>query len=244
MLDAARFLQEPRISLSGQRRNPIPAVPWACRSALELNRPGHADLGFLDESGSTGADKTMTKAMNDHITLRSATLADADLLRRWDQQPHVIAATTDDPTAEGAFDDVDWTEELNTQDLHSRYLIAELDGRPIGAMQMIDPREESTHYWGDIEANLRALDIWIGEPDCLSKGYGETMMRRAMLLCFMSKNVTAIVIDPLASNVRAHKFYQRLGFEPLGRRTFGDDDCLVHRLSRERWQAQFCDDKA
>jgi aminoglycoside 6'-N-acetyltransferase len=54
--------------------------------------------------------------------------------------------------------------------------------------------------------------------------------------------VTAIVIDPLASNTRAHGFYQRLGFEPEGRRMFGDDDCLVHRLTRKTWQDQFPDD--
>jgi aminoglycoside 6'-N-acetyltransferase len=38
--------------------------------------------------------------------------------------------------------------------------------------------------------------------------------------------VNAIVIDPLASNARSHKFYQRLGFVPEARRMFGDDDCL------------------
>jgi aminoglycoside 6'-N-acetyltransferase len=44
------------------------------------------------------------------------------------------------------------------------------------------------------------------------------------------------VIDPLNSNLAAHRFYRRLGFEVVGRRIFDKDDCLVHRLTRESWQ--------
>lgn len=186
----------------------------------------------------------MPRPMNVSIVLRRATLADVPLFDRWDRQPHVISATTDDPRAPKAFKDTFWPDELAGQDEHSQYLIAELDGRPIGAMQVIDPHQESTHYWGEIQPNLRALDIWIGEADCLGKGYGETMMRLAFQLCFADPQVTAIVIDPLASNERAHRFYQRIGFAPAGRRMFGDDDCLVHELTRERWRARFPDDGA
>jgi len=52
----------------------------------------------------------------------------------------------------------------------NQYFIAVLDGRPIGAMQIIDPFTEQTHYWGEIEPNLRAIDIWIGAAEDLGKG--------------------------------------------------------------------------
>lgn len=182
--------------------------------------------------------------MNPAIDLRPATMADVPLFERWDRQPHVISATTDAPSAEQAFKDANWLDELAAQGEYSEYLIAELNGRPIGAMQIIDPHLEKSHYWGEIRLKLRAVDIWIGEPDCLGKGYGETMMRRAFLLCFADPAVTAIVIDPLTSNERAHKFYRRLGFKPVGRRTFGEDDCLVHELTREDWLSTYADDAA
>ena len=175
------------------------------------------------------------------ITLRPATLADAALLAAWDREPHVIAATTDDDDAGTAHGDMSWEEELAGQSDLSYHVIAELDGRPIGVMQIIDPELEPTHYWGGMPPNLRALDIWIGPADALGKGYGEEMMRQAFALCFVDPKVTAIVIDPLASNERAHKFYQRLGFVPVGRRLFHDeDDCLVHELTRETWQRKYC----
>ena len=170
------------------------------------------------------------------IELRPASKADIPHLERWDQQPHVIRATSDDPNADTAFEDADWSEELAAQDQYNQFFIAEIDGRPIGAIQMIDPRNEPTHYWGDIEPGLRALDIWIGEREMLGQGYGTQMMTTTINICFSHPDVTAIVIDPLASNHDAHRFYQRLGFQPVGRRIFGKDDCLVHRLERNDWK--------
>lgn len=172
------------------------------------------------------------------ISLRPMSLSDVPLLDHWDTQPHVISATSDDPDMPKAFGDTYWPDELALVCPSYRYYMAELSGRPIGAMQIIDPHIEPTHYWGEIEPNLRAIDIWIGALADTGQGYGESMMRLAFQMCFADGDVTAIVIDPLASNTRAHRFYQRLGFVPEGRRTFGDDDCLVHRLTRADWRAR------
>src|SRR5262249_34587095 len=167
-----------------------------------------------------------------------AGIEDVATLERWDREPHVIRATTDDPDAEKAFEGHDWTEALANQSEVDRYLIAEVDGRPIGAMQVADPHLEPSHYWGDIEPNLRAVDIWIGEACELGKGYGEQMMREVFRRCFAEPAVTAIVIDPLASNTRALRFYERLGFVRVERRRFDhDSDCYVYRLTRETWNA-------
>lgn len=176
------------------------------------------------------------------VRLRPATPDDADLLARWDREPHVIACSTDDPEADIAFGGIDWRAELQDQSEANVYRIAEVGDdrlrRPIGVMQIIDPHLEPTHYWGEIEPNLRAIDIWIGPPDALGRGYGTQMMALALDGCFAAPEVTAVVIDPLNSNTAAHRFYQRLGFRAVGRRMFDADDCLVHRLSRETWEGR------
>ena len=177
-------------------------------------------------------------ATHDALRLRPATPDDANLLAAWDREPHVIACSTDDPEAEVAFGGIDWREELAEQSAISFYRIAEVGGRPIGVMQIIDPHLEPTHYWGEIEPGLRALDIWIGPKDALGRGWGTEMMRQALDACFVDPQVHGVVIDPLASNADAHRFYQRLGFRPEGRRMFGDDDCLVHQLTRADWEAR------
>jgi aminoglycoside 6'-N-acetyltransferase len=161
------------------------------------------------------------------LTLRRATVGDAPLLRRWDDEPHVAAS---DPN-----DDWHWETELGEDWPWRKQLIAAVDGVPIGFLQIIDPAEEVSRYWGDVPANLRAIDIWIGEAAYLGRGYGTRMMRWAIGFCFADPVVDAILIDPLASNTRAIRFYQRLGFKPVEERRFGDDLCLVHRLDRADW---------
>ncbi len=168
------------------------------------------------------------------LELRRARADDIPTLQRWDREPDVIRCTTDNPDATTAFEGHDWHDAIANQSDVDFYLVAEVDGRPIGAMQVIDPHLEPTHYWGDIEPNLRALDIWIGESDQRGRGFGEQMMRQAFELCFADPAVTAIVIDPLASNARALAFYERLGFVKVERRLFNDeDDCWVMRLTRD-----------
>jgi aminoglycoside 6'-N-acetyltransferase len=158
------------------------------------------------------------------IKLRPATIADLPILRRWDEQPHVVAS---DPN-----DDWQWeTELLRTPDWREQ-LIAELDGRAIGYVEIIDPARDDEHYWGDVEENLRAIDIWIGDEKDLGKGYGTEIMRQAIARCFADPSVKAILVDPLADNTRAHRFYEKLGFKEIASRRFGDDDCVVYRLDR------------
>lgn len=164
------------------------------------------------------------------LQLIPATLDHLSLLRHWDEQPHVLAS---DPN-----DDWEWETELAHNPPWREQLIAEVDGKPIGFVQIIDPAEEESHYWGEVAANLRAIDIWIGEADYLGRGLGTCMMRMAIDRCFAAPQVESIIIDPLASNVRAHRFYERLGFVLVGPRQFGEDNCIVYRLDRANWRAQ------
>lgn len=163
------------------------------------------------------------------ITLREATLEDLDTLLHWDQQQHNIDA---DPN-----DDWEWETELPRRPSWREQLIAELDGRPLGFLQIIDPLEEETQYWGAVAPNLRAIDIWIGEAEDLGKGYGTQMMELALERCFAEEKVKAILIDPLVSNERACRFYEKIGFSFLERRLFGGDDCYVYQLKREDYKA-------
>ena len=164
------------------------------------------------------------------IDLRPATPADLKLLQHWDRQPHVIAA---DPN-----DDWYWEVELSRNPDGREQLIAEINDCPIGFVQIIDPAREESHYWGDVAPDLRAIDIWIGEAADLGKGYGTRMMQLALARCFADPRVTTVLIDQLANNTRAHRFYERLGFQFVEPRRFGDDDCFVYCLNRADWHPE------
>lgn len=158
------------------------------------------------------------------VTLRSTTPADLELLRRWDRDPDVRGSLVDA--------DWGWERELQRHPPWREWFIAEADGRPIGFIQIIDPTDEESRYWGCIKAGHRAIDIWIGEPDARSRGYGARMMELAVERCFADPSVHTVLIDPLSSNTRSHRFYERLGFEFVAERTFGGHACRVYRLTR------------
>jgi aminoglycoside 6'-N-acetyltransferase len=158
------------------------------------------------------------------MDLRPARPSDEALLRGWDAQAHVIASNPNDHRA--------WEVELNREPDWCELLIAEIDDRPIGFMQIIDPAFEQSRYWGKLAEGLRAIDIWIGEEGNLGKGYGTEMMKLALTRCFSDAAVSTVIVDPLVRNVRAHHFYERLGFQFVERRWFGADECLIYRLHR------------
>lgn len=200
---------------------------------INLRPATSADLDLLkhwDDQPHVVNAKNMPIRGNEMMVLRPATSADLTSLQHWDEQPHVIDS---DPN-----DDWKWEIELDRTPDWREQLIAELEGRPIGFIQIIDPALEESHYWGDISMNLRAIDIWIGEEADLGKGYGTTMMQLALARCFADPQVTAVLIDPLASNTRAHRFYERLGFQFVEPRRFGDDDCFVYCLTRSGWHPE------
>jgi aminoglycoside 6'-N-acetyltransferase len=162
------------------------------------------------------------------VRLRNATIEDAALLTYWDKQQHVIDCDPDD--------DWNWEYELTRSPVWREQLVAELDGRPIGFVQIIDPAKEETHYWGDIGEGHRAIDIWIGEKNDLGKGYGTMIMRQSLAKCFADPQVKHVLIDPLASNTRAIRFYERLGFKYITDQTFGESKCKVYSMTRDDWE--------
>lgn len=161
------------------------------------------------------------------ITLRTASIDDLAILNYWDEQEHVKASGEDE--------DWDWAVELPRSVDWREQFIAEQSGHPIGCIQIIDPAEEETHYWGEVAANKRAIDIWIGEVEDLGKGFGTEMMTLALDHCFEEEQVTEVLIDPLASNKKAIRFYQKLGFQFVEKKTFEEDECEIYVMSRKRW---------
>ena len=161
------------------------------------------------------------------ILLRKAHIGDLTILRLWDIREHVIESDPDD--------DWNWEVELQREPSWREQLIAEIDGFPVGIVQLIDPFEEETHYWGDIGRNKRAIDIWIGEKENLGKGYGTEMMMQALARCFSNQLVEEVLVDPLESNEKAIRFYVKSGFKFAGKRQFGEERCAVYSISREDW---------
>jgi len=163
---------------------------------------------------------------------RLAVPADLSTLRYWDQQPHVILSDNDESW--------EWTlKDLTDNPSWQSLWITQVDGRDVGVIQIIDPAEEETHYWGEMPPHQRALDIWIGEAHDLGKGYGTAFMKMALEHCFSDPKVEAVWVDPLETNQRVHSFYELLGFEWVANRWFDKDYCRVYRMDRSAYQVHY-----
>ena len=159
------------------------------------------------------------------IRLRPATVDDIPILKKWDEDVNLWASG-------GGENPFDWETEIPRRIEWREMLVAEHDGRPIGFIQIIDAADEVTHYWGDVNIGVMAIDIWIGNSADRNCGFGTRMMELAADRCFARESTTAIFIDPLESNERACRFYERLGFRYVETRIFGSDTCRVYRLDR------------
>ena len=156
-----------------------------------------------------------------NVTLRPATVDDASMLRRWDEDPHAVDWRGED-------DWYDWDVELARDVPWREILVAHVDGVPVGVVVLIDAVEEETHFWGDdVEPRAWSIDVWIGEPQQRSRGIGTQMMQQALRRCFVDHGASVVLIDPLSANRAAIRFYERLGFSAVEQRRFGRDDTLV-----------------
>lgn len=160
------------------------------------------------------------------ISLRPATPADIPLLEAWDEEPTVAAS---DPN-----DDWDWETTLAVEGLDN--LVAEVDGRPVGFVQITDLARDASRYWGPPQAGFMAIDIWIGDASDRGRGHGRAMMTLAIERCFADSSIHTILIDPIETNTDAIRFYERIGFRFVEKRRFGEDDCAVYRLLRSEWE--------
>ncbi len=162
------------------------------------------------------------------LTYRRASAADAPLFEAWNAEPHVRQAVSDDCAGFNA----DWATDL--EDERFAYIVASKGTEPVGFLAIVDPATDP--YWGGMPAGLRAIDIIIGRPDRLGSGLGTEMMEWALDRCFADPSVDAVLVDPLARNDDAIRFYRRLGFREVERRRFDEQsDCLVLRLDRPEW---------
>jgi aminoglycoside 6'-N-acetyltransferase len=155
------------------------------------------------------------------VSLRKATFHDSSVLKAWDLDDAVGASG-------GADDNYDWDFELPRLTSWREFLIAEVNAEPIGMVVLIDTLREERHYWADeAPTDSWAIDIWIGNEENRSRGFGTKMMRQALARCFNEHRASCVLVDPLETNVRAIAFYRRLGFREVGPRRFGEDQCLV-----------------
>lgn len=141
-----------------------------------------------------------------NLTYRDATLADLPFIAALGDADEVAAAR--DPMRKGIADEQREALKAISTDPNHRLLVVEHGGEPVGSFQLsFIPGVSRQGAWrGQIES-VRVVEGMRG------KGIGEAMMRWAVERC---KERSCGVVQLTSDRQRdaAHRFYERLGFQP------------------------------
>ena len=93
------------------------------------------------------------------------------------------------------------------------FIIA-LDRKEIGYIQLYNAHDYERDDGFALEClsgSLAALDIIIGEAECMGKGYGSTIMKQ-FLVQHVDPSFDACFVDQDIANVQAVRAYEKAGF--------------------------------
>ena len=156
-----------------------------------------------------------------HLRLRRLrdTAADYELLVRWLNEPHVRQWWDPDaPPATAETVRADYRAYTKAGAATTACII-ESDGRPIGYIQCYpwSGDEEYARTVGlDLVEGEWGLDVLVGEPDMIGSGVGS---RAVELLCehvIRDRGAPSVALVTEATNTRAHRAYQKIGFSVVG----------------------------
>lgn len=147
------------------------------------------------------------------ITFRPITTLDIPLIHEWLNLPHVHEWYEKDRENSLEVVTKEFEKMISGED-PTRGFIFSFDTEPVGYIQ-----ENKINDWpafvesiGD-EPHSAAIDIFIGNPSFIGKGYGSRVIKQFLQeVVFTQKGITTCYIDPEPANIRAIRAYEKAGF--------------------------------
>lgn len=127
--------------------------------------------------------------------------SDISLLSNWFEAPHVKRFYDS-----GCQTPADLSAKYGSHNPVSRN-IAYLNDTPFGYIQSYPINSSLSHPTG----KTVGIDLFIGEPDFLGKGYGKEMLKAFISL--QPHDVERIILDPANDNARAISLFRQYGFQ-------------------------------
>lgn len=111
--------------------------------------------------------------------------------------------------------------------------IVELESTPIGFMQQYKLNEEKHQEFGySTNLTVYGIDQFIGFPNLFNKGIGTKMIRIFIEYISQDKDVDIIIVDPVVSNIRAIRCYEKCGFKKVKKINDGTSWLMEYRISQ------------
>lgn len=151
------------------------------------------------------------------FTFKPVTKADLPLLFEWFAQPY-IEKLWKEPKEYATF------EAKYLKDIASKRIIpfiGYIQDEPVAFIQYhhTDEIDRGLAPEANIPVDSVGIDLFIGNPDYLNKGYGTKLLQEFMVFVKgLEPQCQAIIIDPATDNDRAIACYKKVGFKTIGER--------------------------
>ena len=152
---------------------------------------------------------------------------DLPLIHRWLEMPHV-REWWGEPE-----DELDYMRDMIDGRDTTRPFIVLADGQPFAYIQywFIGHHQNAAwiadHPWlAELPADAVGVDLSIGDPDKLSRGYGSAALRQFTARLLAEGHCT-IIIDPDPRNGRAVRAYEKAGYRPVPQLLGRTGDVLI-----------------
>jgi aminoglycoside 6'-N-acetyltransferase len=162
-------------------------------------------------------------ARDGDLSIRRMRDADEDYrqMLAWRRELHVRAIWDDDDQREHSLENVRMEYEPDTRpDGDSVAALIELDGRPIGYIQFYPwaAYGEAAHEMSiPPDEGAWGLDVFIGDPDLLGRGYGPRAVDLVCRYVFETYDATRVALLTALDNLRAQRAYEKAGLHKLAR---------------------------
>ncbi|MFZ4813192.1 MAG: GNAT family N-acetyltransferase [Phototrophicaceae bacterium] len=180
--------------------------------------------------------------MESHIlmlTFRPMTLDDIPLFHRWRNHKHV-SDWWQPPYPSYADVDEEIRAYLRPKFGVAAYIVLD-DATPFGYVQRWTVAEFPDYDpFVTLTPEVVGVDVFIGEPDYLHKGWGTRLMVGFLRdYVFNDPNVPSCIIDPLPNNAAAIRAYDKVGFYHEADFVYDGTDVYFMRITRGRFFAKW-----
>lgn len=148
-----------------------------------------------------------------HITIRKMSHNDYKIMAQWLSTPEVLEFYGD-VNAPFTLEQVQRKYGPRiTGDVPVYPYIVELDKAPIGFIQYYRLTKEAYEEYGyHGTQHVYGIDQFIGVAACFNQGIGTAMIKKFLTGLFEKTKAEIIVLDPIISNERAIRCYEKCGF--------------------------------
>jgi len=164
------------------------------------------------------------------VTFKKLEIGDLDLLEKWNREPHVKKYWDSDKSWEESYEKYI----LRTSSEVVKQFIAYDEETPFAYIQFYWASKVGDGWWEGIDEGTAGIDLYIGEPSYLGKGFGKTVLKSFVDFLFDNPEVNRIIADPNPKNEKIQKLLMSLGFSNIGPIKTPDGEALLFELRRSR----------